>query len=236
MKTPFILGAIFARGGSKGVPRKNIKRLAGTPLIAYTIEVALSVGLIDRLIVSTDDREIANIAQKYGAEVPFLRPAHLATDKSPEIFSWKHAIRSIEEESGKRVDVLVSVPTTSPLREVIDVERCIKKILSTDADIVITVREAQRNPYFNMVSLDKDGNAKTAIISRRALDRRQEVPKVYDVTTVAYAARRSYVLSASSVLEGKVKVVVVPNERAIDIDTMLDFEIAEFLIKRGKIK
>lgn len=233
---PYILGSIFARGGSKGIPRKNIKPLAGKPLIAYSIEVGRAVGLIDRLIVSTDDKEIAAIARQHGAEVPFMRPADLATDSSAEILSWKHAVNTIEEQSGKAVDILVCLPATSPLKEPGDVRACIEKLLNTDADIVITVREAERNPYFNMVVLDKEDNAHVAVSGKTLPAQRQQAPKVYDVTTVAYAARRSYVLGASSVLEGKVKAVVIPSERAIDVDTMLDFEIAEFLMKRRSEK
>ncbi len=229
---PFILGAIFARGGSKGVPRKNIRSFNGKPLIAYAIEAGLSVPLIDRIIVSTDDQEIGKIARSYGADVPFVRPKELATDRSPELLSWQHAIRAVEEELNRKVDVLVSLPATSPLKEAGDIEACINKLLKTNADVVLSVTDAHRNPYFNMVTLDKKGNARLAIPAKTALARRQDAPKVYDVTTLVYAARRSYVLRAKSIMQGKVKAIVVPKERSVDIDTLLDFEIAEFLMKR----
>ncbi len=232
---PYVLGAIFARGGSKGVPGKNIRALAGKPLIAYAIEAGSGVSLIDRLIVSTDDEEIAALARKYGAEVPFVRPAALAADDSPELLSWQHALKAIQEQSGQMIDVLVSIPTTSPLRSVEDVERCLLTLLEGDADIVVTVKEAERNPYFNMLTVAENGDAKLLMPSPRALTHRQNVPAVYDMTTVAYAARTSYILNASSLLEGKVKAIVVPQERALDIDSMIDFEMAEFLLaKRGK--
>lgn len=231
---PFILGAIFARGGSKGVPKKNIRPLAGRPLIAYAIETAKAVPLIDRVIVSTDSDEIAAVAREYGADVPFLRPQELAQDHSPELFAWKHALESVESEMGRTVDVMVSVPTTSPLRTPADVATCLALLLESDADIVITVTGAHRSPYFNMVTLDETNNARLVIPpSGTAVVRRQDVPNVYDITTVAYAARGAYVKTTSAVMQGKVKAVVVPNERALDIDTVLDFEIAEFLMTKN---
>lgn len=230
---PYILGAIFARGGSKGVPRKNIRPLAGKPLIAYAIECAKSVSLIDRVIVSTDDAEIAEVAKQYGAEVPFMRPKELAQDKSPELLAWKHAIETMEAQLGHAVDVMVIVPTTSPMRSPDDVRACVQLLLDSDADIVVTVTEAQRSPYFNMVTLDADQNAKLVIPPPAGVVvRRQDAPVVYDMTTVAYAVRGAYIKTTSAVMAGKVKAVIVPKERAIDIDTMLDFEMAEFLIGR----
>ena len=232
---PFVLGGIFARGGSKGIPKKNIRPLAGKPLIAYAIETGRKVPLIDELIVSTDDEEIAAVAQKYGAKVPFMRPVTLATDHSPEILSWKHAVKTFEETKNKKVDVLVVIPTTSPLREPKDVESCLLKLLKTDADIVITIKESERNPYFNMVKFDKEGNAHLVANSKKPIGHRQKAPKVFDMTTVAYAVRTSYLRRAKSLLTGKVKAVLIPSERALDIDTLLDFEISEFLMaRRGK--
>lgn len=233
MSKPCILGAIFARGGSKGVPRKNIRALAGKPLIAYAIETAKAVSLIDRIIVSTDDVEIAEVARQYGAEVPFMRPAELAQDRSPELLAWKHAIDTMEKELSHSIDIMVSIPTTSPMRSPEDVAACVQLLLESDADIVITVTEAHRSPYFNMVTIDSDKSAKLVIPPvEGVLTRRQDAPIVYDMTTVAYAARGAYIKSTPAVLAGKVKAVVVPKERAIDIDTMLDFEMAEFLMSR----
>lgn len=232
---PYILGVIFARGGSKGLPGKNIKKLAGKPLITYAIETAKRVSLIDRLIISTDSERIADVARRCGAEIPFMRPAELARDDSPELFAWKHAIEAVEKELGHRVDISVNIPATSPLRNEKDVSSCIELLLQGDVDIVVTVKEAERNPYFNMITLDDKGYAHLAMPTGKDISRRQQAPVVYDMTTVAYAAQASYILKASSLLEGRVKAVEIPPERALDIDTMLDFEIAEFLInKRGR--
>lgn len=218
------------------MPRKNIKLLAGKPLIAYAIDTAKAVPLIDRVIVSTDDAEIAQVAKQLGADVPFMRPVALAQDKTPELLAWKHAIEIMETKLGHPVDVMVSVPTTSPMRNSEDVARCLQLLLSSDADIVVTVTEAHRSPYFNMVTLDGDQNAKLVIPSIGGiLTRRQDAPVVYDMTTVAYAVRGSYIKTTNAVMAGKVKAIVVPKERAIDIDTLLDFEIAEFLITKRHV-
>jgi len=228
---PYVVGVIFARGGSKGVPRKNIRPLASKPLIAYAIETALASELIDRVVVSTDDEEIAEIAQQHGAKVPFMRPQELARDDSPEWLAWQHAIRVLEVTKGEpRMDVFVCIPPTSPLRAVEDVNACIKTLLESDADLVITVKAAERSPYFNMVVLDEQGYARLVVPPDRPIHRRQAVPPVYDMTTVAYAARPGFVLNANSIFEGKVKAVIVPVERALDIDTELDFKFAEFLV------
>ncbi|MBM3251617.1 MAG: acylneuraminate cytidylyltransferase family protein [Candidatus Omnitrophica bacterium] len=230
---PYILGAIFARGGSKGLPRKNIKELAGKPLIAYAIEIGRAITQINKLIVSTDDKEIAQVSLKYGAEVPFVRPAELARDDSPELLSWKHALITMQEQLKHKIDVLLTIPTTSPLRNVSDVENVLGALLNSDADIVVTVKEAERNPYFNMLVVDHNGYARLPMNSDKIISCRQETPKIYDMTTVAYAARTEYILNTNSVLAGKVKVVLIPKQRSLDIDSLLDFEIADFLIKKG---
>ena len=229
---PYILGATFARGGSKGIARKNIKELAGKPLIAYAIETALSIAMIDRFIVSTEDEEIAEVARSYGADVPFRRPNELATDDSSVLHAWRHAVETIEQQTGQKVDILLTIPATSPLRETQDVEKCLLKLLETDADAVITVTDADRNPYFNMVEFDAEENAKIVNKLADSIVNRQEAPKVYDITTVAYAVRTSYLRKAQSLMGGKVKAVIIPKERALDIDTPLDFEIAELLLEK----
>ncbi len=217
-----IVAVICARGGSKGLPNKNLRELNGIPLVAHSIRVAKESKLINRVIVSTDSIEIGAVAKLYGAEVPFIRPDELAQDNSPELDVWKHAVQNVD------MDVFVSLPPTAPLRSVWDVESCINQLLGTDADIVITVRQAVRNPYFNMVQLDKKGYVHVVIPSEAY--QRQQCPPVFDITTVCYATQPEYILSAQSVLEGKVKAILVPYERSIDIDTEVDLKIAEALI------
>jgi len=232
---PFILGAVFARGGSKSIPRKNIQLLGGKPLLAYAIETARRISLIDDVIVSTDNKEIAEVAKQYGAEVPFLRPAELATDEAPMLLAQQHAVREYERLTKQKVDVLVSIPTTSPLREDQDVQNCIAMLLDSDVDCVLTVTPAHRNPYFNMVTLDDQQRARLVIQPKVSVARRQDAPSVYDVTTVAYAISTAYLQKNKPLIEGNVKAVIVPPERALDIDTPLDWEIADFLISK-KIK
>ncbi|MEJ5991365.1 acylneuraminate cytidylyltransferase family protein [Ramlibacter sp. PS3R-8] len=222
---------IFARGGSKGVPGKNIKPLAGKPLIAHSIDVARACPGIETVIVSTDDEAIADVARRHGAEVPFLRPAELATDSAPEWLAWRHAIAWVQQDRGP-FDVFLSLPATSPFRSVADVRACLDMLASDpQADVVITVREAERSPWFNMVKLDAAGYASLVIEPQGEVVRRQDVPEVFDMTTVAYAARPGFVLRADRLMAGKVRSVLVPAERALDIDTPRDFALAEMIAK-----
>lgn len=225
---------IFARGGSKGLPGKNIRSLCGKPLIAWSIEHALAVKRIERVIVSTDSEEIAAVAHKYGAEVPFIRPAELARDDSPEWLAWRHALNYLLEKDGGLPEAMVSLPATAPLRLPLDIENCLDEFEKNDADIVITVTDAHRSPYFNMVKTNADGTVGLVIPPQAAITRRQDVPIVYDMATVAYVARPEFVMSNNGIFEGKVRHVCVPVERALDIDTPLDFMIAECLISGGK--
>lgn len=222
---------IFARGGSKGIPRKNVQILAGKPLIAHAIDVALQCPALGRVTVSTDDAEIAAVAATHGAEVPFLRPADLAGDASSEWLAWQHAIGWVEQHQGA-FDVFVSLPATSPFRTVADVAACIELLAnSPDTDIVVTVRKAERSPYFNMVKLDADGRASLVMSSQEAgaVVRRQDAPEVFDMTTIAYVARTSFIKRAAGLFAGTVRVVEIPAERALDIDTPYDFRLAQLL-------
>lgn len=225
-----VVAFIFARGGSKGLPGKNIRPLGGKPLIAWSIEHALAVKRIERVIVSTDSEEIAAVARDYGAEVPFMRPAELARDDSPEWLAWRHALNYLRETTGVLPEVMVSVPTTAPLRLALDIENCLDEYEKGDADMVITVTDAHRSPYFNMVKTNMDGTVGLVIPPQSAIVRRQDVPAVFDMATVAYVARSEFVMSHNASFEGRVRAVHVPAERAIDIDTILDFRIAECLM------
>ncbi len=221
---------IFARGGSKGLPGKNIRPFGGKPLIAWSIEHALAVKRIERVIVSTDSDDIAEIAVNYGAEVPFIRPAELARDDSPEWLAWRHALNYLLEKDGVFPDAMVSVPATAPLRLPIDIENCLDEFEKGGADMVITISEAHRSPYFNMVKTHADGTVGLVIAAQSGFSRRQDVPVVFDMSTVAYVARPEFVMTHGATFEGLVRAVHVPRERAIDIDTLLDFHIAECLL------
>jgi CMP-N-acetylneuraminic acid synthetase len=227
-----VIAFVFARGGSKGLPGKNLRLFAGKPLIAHAIEHALAVPCIDRVIVSTDSPDIASVARDYGAQVPFLRPAELAADDSPEWLSWRHALKFTQEETGVLPGVMVSVPATAPLRCPEDIERCLDLYSAGGADVIVTVSQAHRSPYFNMVQRRLDGTVALVVQTSREFGRRQDVPAVFDMTTIAYVADPEFVLSRDSIFQGRVKAVEIPPERAIDIDTRFDFEMAEFLMSR----
>lgn len=230
-----IVGVIFARGGSKGLPGKNIRPLGGKPLICWAIEHALAVPRIDRVIVSTDSAEIADIAATAGAEIPFLRPSELAQDTSPEWFAWRHVLSFLRDTEGALPRAMVSIPTTAPLRLPADIDRCLDAFEAGGLDIVVTVTHAHRSPYFNMVRAQDDGTVRLVIPPKDAIVGRQQAPAVYDMTTVAYVARPEFVLNSNGVFDGRVGSVHIPPERAIDIDTLLDFQIAEFLLSRREL-
>lgn len=228
-----IVGFIFARGGSKGLPGKNVRMLSGKPLIAWSIEQAKAVGRIRRVIVSTDSEEIAAVAREHGADVPFMRPYELAKDDSPEWDAWRHALSYLEESEGGLPDIMMSVPATAPLRLPEDLENCLDDYMKGGVDMVVTITDAHRNPYFNMVKKNVDGSVGLVISPEvGSHSRRQDAPVVYDMTTVAYAVDPYFVFKHSSHFVGRVRGIHVPAERAIDIDTLLDFEIAEMLMAK----
>ena len=227
---------IFARGGSKGLPGKNIRPLAGKPLIAWSIEQALAVARVKRVIVSTDSAEIAAVAVDHGAQVPFLRPPELARDDSPEWLAWRHALQYLQEHEGTIPDVILSLPATAPLRSSLDIERCLDEYATGNFDIIVTVTEANRNPYFNMVKFKDDGTVGLVVPSNGDIARRQDAPLVFDMTTVAYVANAKFVMAYGGAFAGRVGAVKVPRERAVDIDTLLDFKFAEFLLQERMFK
>lgn len=231
---PRIVAFVFARGGSKGIPRKNLQDLGGKPLIAHAIQCGLATPDVERVVVSTDDLEIADVARHYGAEVPFMRPLELAGDTSSEWMAWKHAVTEITERTGV-FDLMLSLPATSPLRAPGDVQKCLLEMKTHPlADGVITVQKAARNPYFNMVKQDQDGSCRL-VCAGKGVVRRQDAPEVFDVTTVAYVVKTSFVMNANSLFEGNLRCVEIPRERAIDIDDSLDLIWARFLVSQQTV-
>ena len=219
---------IFARGGSKGIPGKNIKPLQGKPLIQYSIEVALQTSGINNVFVSTDDADIAKVSRSNGAIV-IDRPIELAQDDSPEWQAWKHAISWVRKQYGD-FEEFISLPATSPLRSVKDVESAILKRSNIGADICIAITPASRSPYFNMVK--QLGNNLIELVNKRtnSISRRQDAPEVFDITTVVYVANVEFIMSHDNIFDGVVTSVVVPRHRAVDIDDMYDFNFAESIL------
>ena len=227
-----MIAFIFARGGSKGLPNKNLKVLAGKPLIAWAIEEALAVTEIGRVVVSTDDPDIAKVAEEWGAEVPFIRPRHLASDTASELDAWRHALKTMREIEGTLPTPFISVPATAPLRLSDDIAACLNCFRTGCVDVVLTVTKAHRNPWFNMVTENSDGSVSLVNEPINKVSRRQDAPEVMDVTTVAYVADSHFILAGGKLFSGRVKAVSIPIERAIDIDTQHDFDIAEFLMNK----
>lgn len=231
------VACIFARSGSKGLPEKNIKNFNGKPLIEWTIETAFKVSQIDQLYVSTDSIEIAKIAESKGVNVPFIRPSDLATDESPEWLSWQHFIDYLVNFKKINLGSFVSLPTTSPLRIENDIERCINEFKKGESDFVIGITPSKKNPYFNMVRKGESNFLHMLIENRKRFTRRQDTPKIFDITTVCYVGKPEFILKHNSLFEGKVVGVEIPIERAIDIDDQLDFSVAQFLhSNRGAIR
>lgn len=219
---------VFARGGSKGLPGKNILPLLGKPLLAYAIEVAKSFDEIEQIFVSTDDVQIAAVANAYGAIV-IDRPAELASDTSAEILSWRHAVAWVEQNYGT-FERFISLPATAPLRHRDDVIAAMDKLDETKADICVSMTAAHRSPYFNIVRQLPNGLVDIAIKPDDLLTRRQDAPLLFDLTTVVYVTSPAYISQSNGVLSGKVTAVEIPKHRAIDIDDIYDFKVAEALL------
>lgn len=219
-----IVACIFARGGSKGVPRKNIRDFNGKPLIAWTIELARGLGIFDHVYVSTDSEEIAEVARQYGAEVPFLRPAELASDTVPERLAWRHAVQNLPP-----FDIMASLSATVPLRKPETIMKCVELFQQGGAEMVITVTPSKSHPSFNMVRVDEDGYAHLLDSVEKMVLRRQDAVKNYDMTPVCYVASPEVIMTHNRIMTCKVKPVVIQDVEAVDIDDMLDFEIAEFI-------
>lgn len=231
-----IIAIIGARGGSKRIPNKNIRLLSGKPLIAWTIETALKSKLFDRVIVSTEDKKIAEISKKFGAETPFMRPKALAQDK---VSRWKvlqHVVKELEKKEGYLPDIIVDLSPTSPLRNVQDIKRCLKKLINEKAGMVTSVFESERNPYFNMLEVKKGGKVNLVKKAKKRIFRSQDAPKVYSMNDSVNVATRRALLKNEAVpsLDGKTKIVIMPKERSIDIDEEFDFLLTEFIVKNSK--
>ena len=224
-----ILALIPARGGSKGLPRKNIKPLLGKPLIAWTIEQALNSKYIDKVVVSTDDEEIAEISKEYGAEVPFLRPKELARDDSPTIDAIIHAINWFEER-GEFFDILILLQPTSPLRTTEDIDNAIELFLNNkDALSLISVKENEHPPFWSLEIENKF--LKPLFGEEYFKKRRQELPKSYMPNGAIFISYVDILKKYKTFYTPKTIAYIMPPERSIDIDNEFDFLLAEFILK-----
>lgn len=222
--------SICARGGSTGVPGKNIRMICGKPLIAWTIAQALDSGEADAVFVSTDSEDIAAVARAHGAQVPFLRPAALATATAAKLPVLLHLVDWVETQHGRPIARIIDLDPTSPLRDIADIKAC-ATMLDADTDVVITGYESDKNPYFNMVEQKPGGFYERVCKPASEVVGRQLAPKVYAMNASIYAWHR-HTLTSSLWSTPRIRVHAMPRERSIDIDHPIDFDLVELLMKK----
>jgi len=227
-----ILCTICARGGSKGVKNKNIKELCGKPLIAYTIEQAKASGLFEHIVISTDSDTIASASKEYGGEVFFKRNPEMASDTASKLDVIQDAFIRSERHYQETFDYLVDLDATAPLRSVEDIINSYQQFLNNDNDNLITAMPSRRSPYFNLVEIDATGKVTLSKKLDSTIARRQDAPKSYDMNASIYIWKRNIILNEDSLFLEKTGLYVMPEERSIDIDTELDFEFVEFLMRK----
>jgi CMP-N,N'-diacetyllegionaminic acid synthase len=228
------LCTICARGGSKGVPGKNLRRLLGKPLIAHSIEQARDCGLFGAIAVSSDSDEILEASRRSGADVLVRRPAELATDAAPKVPAIRHCVATAERELGRSFALFADLDATSPLRLPQDIAGAVRLLEERGASSVITGAPARRSPYFNLVELDARGVPHLSKEPQRPIERRQDAPRCYDMNASIYVWRRDAFFRNPAVFYDDTLLFEMPPERSIDIDSELDFEIVEMLMrKRG---
>ena len=228
---PTVLGIIPARGGSKGLPHKNILPLAGKPLIAYTIKAALETPRLDEVLVSTDDELIAEVAREYGADVPFRRPADLAEDDTLTFPVLVHALDWLAEQRRYHPDYVMVLQPTSPLRSTGDIEAALDIAITTRADTVVSVSRAYQHPYW-MKQITEDGRL-INYLSAHLPCRRQELPQVYALNGAIYLAESRILMERRTFYTERTYAYIMPPERSLDIDSQWDLYLAELVLKDG---
>lgn len=228
MARPEVLAIIPARGGSKSIPHKNIAPLNGKPLISYTIRAAQHSRAVSRVIVSTDDNDIASVCINLGAEVPFVRPKELALDSTPTIDVVLHALDELESTEGYRPDLMVLLQATCPLRNSCDIDQAVSVFLSSDCDLVVSVAEVQEHPY-NMYKIE-DGILCPIVERDLTVTSRHDYPVVYRLNGAVYVSRPVTLRESRSFIKGKLVPYVMPRERSIDIDDPIDLHYAAAML------
>lgn len=219
-----ILGLIPARGGSKGLPRKNVLPVAGKPLIAWTIDAAKQSRHLDRLVLSSDDEEIMATARRFGCDVPFRRPNSLADDAATTIDVAKHALQALPG-----YDILVVLQPTSPLRSSNDIDAAVERLITTQADSCVTVNEPDKSPYWSY-SVSNNGLIEPLIDAQLALKRRQELPPAYVINGAVYAAKTAWLMRQNGFVGSNTVASVMPAGRSLDVDTLQDLRVSEILL------
>ena len=221
-----VLAIIPARGGSKGIPRKNIRMLAGKPLIAWTIEEAKKSKYIDRLILSSEDDEIIKVAKEWGCEVPFVRPAELAQDDTAGIEPVLHALNTLKE----KYDYVVLLQPTSPLRSVDDIDGCIETCLSSNAPSCVSVTEVNQHPYW-MYTVNEENCLVPLIQQLKTPSCRQDLPPLYTLNGAVYVAECEFLKRNRVFMTQSTKAYVMLKEYSLDIDADIDLNVCEILMR-----
>lgn len=229
-----ILCTICVRGGSKGLINKNIKLLDNIPLIAHTIQQAQKSKLFDYIVVSTDSEEIMDIAKEYNAEVFFKRSKDLSNDTAGKVKVIKDAFERSEEHFNIKFDYQFDLDATSPLRLVSDIHNAFSQFLKNDYDLLQSGMISRKSPYFNLVELDVNKHIILSKKLEKPILRRQDSPKCYDLNASIYIWKRNTILNYDTVFVKNAGLYIMPEERSIDIDTQLDFDFVEFIMKRDK--
>ena len=227
------LCTICARGGSKGVPGKNLRELLGKPLIAHSIEQAKKAGLFAAVAVSSDSEQILDVARQFAADVLVRRPDEMATDSAPKLPAIRHCFEAAERQLGTQFPVFVDLDATSPLRSVDDIVGAVRLLEERGVSSVITGAPAHRSPYFNLVELDANGVVHLSKTLDRPITRRQDAPRCYDMNASIYVWRREAFLRNPEVFYNDTRLFEMPPERSVDIDSEIDFELVRLLMRQA---
>lgn len=223
---------ITVRAGSKGVPGKNLRVVAGRPLFAHSVMQAVRSGLFDEVVVSSDSEEILALAPTFGATGIVRRPAEMATDTAGKVPAIAHAVRSTEDRTGRTYDVCVDLDATSPLRTVEDICAAVAMFEASLPDSLITGTEARRNPYFNLVEEQPDGTVAVSKTPDDAVLRRQDAPRCFDMNGSIYVWKRETLLEHQVVFFPSTILYEMPPERSTDVDSEFDFRVVEWLMEQ----
>ncbi len=231
---PRILGITLARGGSKSVPHKNIRPILGVPLIAYTISAALASQYLTRYIISTDDPEIRDTAIRYGADAPFLRPAEFSTDTASSVSALQHAVSWVEKEENSKYDYIIEMMCTNPLKTTGDIDSCIQKLVETGADSVIAVHKLDDHHPIRIKKIVDDLIVDFCLPEVPEMRRQDLKPDAYIRSGSIYALSRKHLMEENRRFGSKhSRPYILPPERAINVDTEIDFLIAEKILEKA---
>jgi len=230
-----VLGLVLARGGSKGIPRKNIRLLAGKPLLQYTAEAALSARRLSSVVLSTEDAEIAAIGRQCGLEVPFMRPAALAADSTPGFDVVRHAVAWLEAHD-RHFDAVCTLQPTSPLRRADDIDACVELLARAEADAVVTTLRVpdEHNPHWVFFA-DEDGTLHSSTGAASIIPRRQELPPAYHREGSVYVTRRDTIMIAGNLYGKRLVGYAIDPRRSVNLDDLEDWQRAEEMLASGNI-